>query len=74
MPKFSTDTRVDTVIVGGQIVGSSQVYDSSIAIKGEKIVAIGPEQLLPEADRYIEAHGKFVRSIHPLHHHCLKPF
>ena len=60
MPKFSTDTRVDTVIVGGQIVGSSQVYDSSIAIKGEKIVAIGPEQLLPEADRYIEAHGKFV--------------
>ncbi|GIT13188.1 MAG: hypothetical protein CM1200mP35_00080 [Chloroflexota bacterium] len=41
MPKFSTDTRVDTVIVGGQIVGSSQVYDSSIAIKGEKIVAKG---------------------------------
>ena len=60
MTKLSTDPRVDTVIVGGQIVSSSQVYDASIAIKGEKIVAIGPEQLLPEADRYIEAHGKFV--------------
>ena len=53
-------TRVDTVIVGGQIVTSSQVYESSIAIAGEKIVAIGPEQYLPPADQYIDASGKFV--------------
>ena len=36
MPKFSTDTQVDTVIVGGQIVGSSQVYDSSKLLKAKK--------------------------------------
>jgi dihydropyrimidinase len=52
--------HVDTVIVGGQIVTSSQVYESSIAISGEKIVAIGPENYLPPADRYIDASGKFV--------------
>ena len=63
MTKLSTDPRVDTVIVDGQIVSSSHVYDASIAIKGEKIVAIGPEQLLPEADRYIEAHGKFILQV-----------
>ena len=28
--------HVDTVIVGGQIVTSSQVYESSIAIAGEE--------------------------------------
>ena len=52
--------HVDTVIVGGQIVTSSQVYESSIAIAGEKIVAIGPEAYLPPADNYIDASGKFV--------------
>ena len=54
------DARVDTIIRGGQIVTSSQVYESSIAIFGEKIAAIGPEHLLPPADKYIDAAGKFV--------------
>ena len=54
------DVRVDTIIRGGQIVTSSQVYESSIAISGEKIAAIGPEHLLPPADKYIDAAGKFV--------------
>ena len=54
------DARVDTIIRGGQIVTSSQVYESSIAITGEKISSIGPEELLPPADKYIDAAGKFV--------------
>ena len=54
------ESHVDTVIVGGQIVTSSQVYEGSIAIAGEKIVAIGPDSLLPEADRYVDASGKLV--------------
>jgi dihydropyrimidinase len=54
------DVRVNTVIAGGQIVTSSQVYESAIAISGEKIVAIGPEHLLPHADNYIDASGKYV--------------
>ncbi|MCH8351105.1 MAG: amidohydrolase family protein, partial [Chloroflexi bacterium] len=54
------DARVDTIIRGGQVVTSSQVYECAIAIVGEKIVALGPEQYLPPADRYIDAEGKFV--------------
>ena len=54
------EARVDTIVVGGQIVTSSQVYEASLAISGEKIVAIGPETLLPPADNYIDASGKFV--------------
>ncbi len=42
------------------MVTSSQVYTAAIAISGEKIVAIGPEELLPPADNYIDATGKYV--------------
>ena len=58
--KMMVDPRVETIIGGGQLVSSSQVYTAAIAIAGEKIVAIGPEQLLPAADNYIDASGKFV--------------
>ena len=44
------DARVDTIIRGGQVVTSSQVYECAIAIVGEKIAALGPEQYLPPAD------------------------
>ena len=60
MTTTRTDRHVDTVVVGGQIVTSSQVYEASIAIDGEKIAAIGPENLLPPADNYIDASGMFV--------------
>ena len=50
------DVRVDTIIRGGQIVTSSQVYESSIAISGEKIAAIGPPdaQALPVTDGFAD--------------------
>ena len=51
---------VDIIVHGGQVVTSSEAYEASIAIKGEKIVAIGPEDLLPPADRHIDASGKYV--------------
>ena len=54
------DIRVDTIIAGGKIVTSSEIFDAAIAISDEKIVAIGPDHLLPPADRYIDASGKFV--------------
>ncbi len=54
------DARVETIVGGGQIVSSSHVYTAAIAIAGEKIVAIGPEELLPPADNYIDASGKYV--------------
>ena len=60
MTTTRTDRHVDTIVVGGQVVTSSQVYEASVAIDGEKIVAIGPENLLPPADNYIDASGMFV--------------
>jgi dihydropyrimidinase len=53
-------TTVDTIVRGGQVVTSSETYEASIAIRGEKIVAIGPDDLLPPADRDIDASGKYV--------------
>ena len=55
-----SDRHVDTIVVGGRIVTSSQVYEASIAIDGGRIAAIGPENLLPPADRYIDASGMYV--------------
>ncbi|HXJ82543.1 MAG TPA: amidohydrolase family protein [Candidatus Methylomirabilis sp.] len=52
--------RVDTIVRGGQVVSASDVFEAAVAIKGERIVAIGPEALLPPADRVIDAAGKYV--------------
>ena len=54
------EQRVDTIIRGGKVVTSSQVFEAAVAIKGEKIAVVGPENLMPKADRYIDAEGKFV--------------
>ena len=60
MAEARVDTHVDTIVRGGKVVTSSQVMDAAVAIKGEKIAAVGPEHLLPPADRYIDAEGMFV--------------
>jgi dihydropyrimidinase len=51
---------VDTIVRGGQVVTASDVVETAVAITGDTIVAIGPEALLPGADRVIDAHGKYV--------------
>ena len=51
---------VDTIVRGGQVVTASDVFEAAVAIKGDKIVALGPEALLPPADRVIDASGRFV--------------
>src|SRR5262249_34133337 len=52
--------RVDTIVRGGQVVTGSDVFETAIAIEGDRIVAIGPEALLPPADRVIDAAGKYA--------------
>ncbi len=52
--------RVDTIVRGGKVVTATDVTDVAIAIKGETIAALGPEALLPPADRVIDATGKIV--------------
>src|SRR5215470_16756162 len=51
---------VDTIVRGGQVVTASDVFEAAVAIKGDRIAAIGPEAMLPPADRVIDASGKFV--------------
>src|SRR5262249_56600223 len=52
--------RVDTIVRGGKVVTASDIVDTAVAIKGDKIAAIGPEDLLPPADRVIDAVGRYV--------------
>ena len=53
-------TRVDTLVVGDQIVTASEVFEGAVAIKDGRIVALGPADLLPEAVLTIDARGKIV--------------
>jgi dihydropyrimidinase len=52
--------RVDTIVHGGQVVTAVDVMEAAVAIRGETIVAVGPAEVLPPADRYIDARGKYV--------------
>lgn len=51
---------VDTLITGGQLVQPNGILDASIAITGEKIVAIGSESEFSEANEVIDASGKLI--------------
>ena len=47
----NTNPKVDTIIRGGKVVTSSQVIDAAVAITGEKIVALAPEELASRLTR-----------------------
>lgn len=53
-------SRVDTIVRGGQVVTATDVLDAAVAIRAGRIAALGPEALLPPADRVIDAEGKYV--------------
>jgi len=52
--------QVDLVVRGGKVVTATEVLDASVAIRGERIVAIGHDEALPPAAREIDASGKYV--------------
>lgn len=51
---------VDIVIKNGQVVSPSGIARVGIAVDGGKIVAVAPEEYLPEANRTIDATGRYV--------------
>jgi dihydropyrimidinase len=51
---------VDLIVRGGRVVTATDVLDVAVAVKSGTIVALGPEELLPPADRVIDAAGKIV--------------
>ena len=66
---------VDLVIRGGKVVLPSGVFEVSVGIEGDKIVAIGKENSIRDADKSIDASGKIVfpGAIDP-HIHIQMPF
>ena len=54
------DTKVDTIVHGGTVATSTSVFEASVAIKDGKFAAIGPQEIMPQADAYIDATGKYV--------------
>src|SRR5689334_14063336 len=50
----------DTIITNGRVVTATDTYDSDIAIRDEKIAAIGQELPRDNASRIIDASGKYV--------------
>ncbi len=51
---------VDIVIKNGQVVSPSGIVRVGIAVDKGKVVAIAPEKYLPEANKTIDATGKYV--------------
>ncbi|MEO7403710.1 MAG: dihydroorotase family protein [Burkholderiales bacterium] len=51
---------VDLVIHGGQVVSSETITTASIAIRGEHIVAIGADELMPPARARFDASGLHI--------------
>jgi dihydropyrimidinase len=52
--------RVDTIVHGDRIVTATDVFEGGVAIKGGRIVALGPVDMLPDAERTIDARSKIV--------------
>ncbi len=51
---------MDLVIKNGKVVTHSETVSAAIGVDNGKVVAITPEELLPSADRVIDAHGKYI--------------
>src|SRR3979409_227019 len=62
LPQAEENTRMgfDTIIANGRVVTASDTYASDIAISNGKIAAIGQSLPRENADRVIDAKGKYV--------------
>jgi dihydropyrimidinase len=52
--------RVDVVVHGGLVVTPSSVTPAAIAIEDGRIVAVGNESMMPDAERAIDVKGRYV--------------
>jgi dihydropyrimidinase len=53
-------TRVDTILHGGTVVVGETAAVQDVAIAGEKIVAVGAAEVMPDAERVIDCSGRIV--------------
>ncbi|MGF6575072.1 allantoinase [Paraburkholderia sp. GAS333] len=53
-------SQVDLVIRGAKVVSPEQIIEAAVAIDGEKIVAVGHDDLMPSAREEIRADGLYL--------------
>ncbi|MFM0636259.1 allantoinase AllB [Paraburkholderia metrosideri] len=53
-------SQVDLVIRGAKVVSADQIIDASVAIDGERIVAVGHDDLMPSAREEMRADGLYL--------------
>jgi dihydropyrimidinase len=51
---------IDVLVRGGRVVTATDVVETAVAINDGRIVALGPERMLPGAERVIDAAGRYV--------------
>src|ERR1700726_4151245 len=52
--------KVDLIIRGGQVVSADQIISASVAIDGERIVAVGHDDMMPAAREEMRADGLYL--------------
>ena len=58
-PRFQSQ-NVDLIVRGGRVVDPDGVREADVAVHEGRIVAIGRPPAMPEADRVVDASGKYV--------------
>ncbi|MGQ7932194.1 dihydroorotase [Paraburkholderia sp. D1E] len=53
-------SQIDLVIRGAKVVSPEQIIEAAVAIDGEKIVAVGHDDLMPSAREEIRADGLYL--------------
>ena len=62
--------KADYVIKNGIVVTPQSTIIGGVAIKGKKIVAVGSDEMMPDANRVIDANGGYViPGLIDLHYH-----
>ena len=52
--------KLDLLVRGGRVVTPTEVLETAVAMSDGRIVALGAEDVLPPAERTIDATGKYV--------------
>jgi dihydropyrimidinase len=59
-PNTFMSMAIDTVITGGKVVTADDVFEASVGVDGEQIVALGDADAMPKANETVDASGLYV--------------
>ena len=52
--------KADCVIKNGIIITPQGTIIGGVAVKGTQIIAVAADEILPDASRFVDAHGGYV--------------